>query len=55
MVKNNILTVIITVFVAVVIVKVLSEEVPEFGYYGWGLIAAFVAGAGYYFKNKYFK
>lgn len=54
MTKENIIMVILTVFIAVILVKVLSQEVPEFGYYGWGLIAAFVAGAIYYFKNKYF-
>lgn len=53
--KKEIITIIFTIFVAVVIVKELSKSVPEFGFYGWGLITAFCAGAGWYFKEKYWK
>lgn len=53
--SKDIITVILTVFIAVVLVKELSSQLPEFGFYGWGLVAAFVAGAGWYFKNKYWK
>ena len=53
--KNELISVIITVFLAVVIVDSLSEAFPTFTIYGWGLISAFVAGAGWYFRNKYFK
>ena len=52
--KKEIITVIVTVFIAVVLVKTLSEEVPEFGFHGWSIVAAFVAGAVFYFKHKYF-
>ena len=54
MAKDNIILVIITVYVAIVIVQELSKQTPSFGVYGWGIIAAFVSGAIYYYKNKYF-
>ena len=53
MANKDIISVIVIVFIAVVLVKELSSQVPEFGFYGLGLIAAFVAGAGWYYKNKY--
>ena len=53
--KKDVITVIVTVFIAVALVKELSKQLPEFGFYGLGIIAAFVAGAVWYYKNKYWK
>lgn len=41
---------IIGAFVVYVLIQSLSQTYPEFGQYGWALMAAYIAGAALYLK-----